>query len=281
VPRATTPKRLACLVALLLHAPVALAAAQSPGAAAAAPAREATPPDPAAILSTAFRKRYDVDLTSEVELVMRNRRDAEHRRIFEAAAKLIDGRLHSIGRLTEPQHLRDMTILTIEAEDRRHDAFVYLPALGRVRRISTAQRGDAFFGTDVTYEDLERRHADEFAYGGVEGVRVQGEAAWLVRARPVERSRYERVEYLVAKADAAILEARYYKRRASEPYRIVRSLREGMVAHEDHLVPTRLVVENRARGTTTTAHFRELALDPEIDDRLFSASALEVRRRAR
>ena len=47
--------------------------------------------------------------------------------------------------------LRPVTILQIEAVGRGHDAFVYLPSLRKVRRFTTSQRGDAFFGTDVTY----------------------------------------------------------------------------------------------------------------------------------
>ena len=111
------------------------------------------------ILDRAFRQRYDVDMTADIELAMRDRAGREHRRKFAAASKQIDGRLHSVGKIDWPEYLRDMAILTIEAEGRGHDAFVYMPSLGRVRRISSAQKGDAFFGTDVTYEDLERRRA--------------------------------------------------------------------------------------------------------------------------
>ena len=239
----------------------------------AAPAGE-TPSDAQALLADAFARRFEVDLTSEVELVMRDAAGREHRRVFDAASKMIDGRLHSLGRLSWPSYLRNMTILTIEQAGRNHDAFVYLPSTGRVRRISTAQRGDAFFGTDVTYEDLERRHADELVVEGMTHGRYQGEPAYVVRARATARLSFERAEYVLAEHDLAILEMRYYREGAETPHRVIRSPRAGMRQQGGHLVPSVLVVENRARGTTTTATFRQLAIDPEIDSRIFSTGML-------
>jgi hypothetical protein len=134
---------------------LALGVAAALAASASSDAGSSQAQDPEQLLRLAFSRRFDADLTSEIELVMRDRNGREHRRVFDAASKLIDGKHHSVGKLNWPVYLRDMTILTIEAEERDHDAFVYLPTLGRVRRISSSQKGDAFFGTDVTYEDLE------------------------------------------------------------------------------------------------------------------------------
>ena len=41
---------------------------------------------------------------------------------------------------------------------------------------------------------------------------------------------------------------------------------------------SRLVVENRARGTTTEVLYRDLLVNPEIDDRVFSIRTLEQKR---
>jgi hypothetical protein len=232
-------------------------------------------PDPEAILRVAFTQRYDADLTSEIELVMRDRNGREHRRVFDAASKLIDGKHHSVGKLNWPHYLRDMTILTIEAEERDHDAFVYLPSLGRVRRISSSQKGDAFFGTDVTYEDLERRRARDFEIVALERARTQDEPSYKIRARPRERLTYTAVDFFIAVSDHALLEIHYYKDRFEGPFRIITSRREDMLFENGHIIPTRMQVENLSRHTTTTAIFKHLVLDPEIDDRLFSVTVLE------
>lgn len=245
---------------------------------AAAEAGDAVPVSAAEVLDRAFSRRYEVDLTSIIDLVMRNDLGQERRRRFRAMSKVIDHRVHSIGRLVEPEYLRGMTVLTIEAEDRSHDAFLYLPSLGRVRRVSTVQRGDAFFGTDVTYEDLERQRAEEYDLEPLRTRTWAGEEAYVVEGQPHRSYNYARTRFVIARADLAILEVEYFKRGSDEPYRVITAPRASMLSQDGHVVPTRLRVTNRSRGTTTEVSLSELRINPEIDDHAFSIQALESQR---
>ncbi len=76
-------------------------------------------------------------------------------------------------------------------------------------------------------------------------------------------------------SDAAILETRYFKRGQNAPYRLISSPRRQMVAEGGHVLPTRLTVFNRIRGTSTEVSFDHLRVNPEIDDRLFTVTMLE------
>jgi hypothetical protein len=80
---------------------------------------------------------------------------------------------------------------------------------------------------------------------------------------------------LVAKRDSAILEVRYFKRGGEAPSRLIQAQRESMTVLTGHVLPTRLIVENTIRGTSTEVIFRNLVVNPLIDDREFSLSALE------
>jgi hypothetical protein len=236
----------------------------------------APPPNARAILEEAFDRRYEVDLSLDIELVMRGREGAERRRRFRAASKRIDGRMHSIGRIVWPDHLRGMTILTIEAPSRRgHDSFVYMPTMDKVRRVSTAQRSDSFLGSDVTYEDLERRHPEDFLPQKIRVVEVDGERAWEIRARPDYSPNYERIAFVIAQGDYAILETRYYKWEDEEPYRVVEAPRAAVVSQDGYTIPTYLKITNFRGGTTTEVIFTHLVVNPGLDDRIFSVATLE------
>ena len=237
--------------------------------------------DPRRLLEAAFANQYQVDQTSTIELVIRSTAGQERHRRFEAASKIIDDRMHSIGRLTYPEHLRGMTILQIEADDRSHDAFIYLPSMQAVRRVSTAQRGDAFFGTDVTYEDLERRDVADYEVVDWAAREIDGEPGVVIRARPRGPRSYFEVLFSVALTDYAILGARYFKRDAREPYRTIEATRSSMLTAHGHTLPTKLVVRDLARGGTTEVRYRDLTIGAEIDDRVFSIRTLETRRRIR
>jgi hypothetical protein len=58
----------------------------------------------------------------------------------------------------EPPDLRGMSILVWKPVDERvaDDNWIYLPALRRVRRIAAAQKMDAFGGTDMTNDQIDR-----------------------------------------------------------------------------------------------------------------------------
>ena len=244
----------------------------------AAEAVDAVPTPARALLERAFANRYDVDLTSVIELIVRSRTGQEIHKTLHAMSKRIDERMHSIGRLVAPESVRGMTVLMVEAEDRSHDAFVYLPSLSLIRRISTAQRGDSFFGTDVTYEDLERQRAQDFELEGASDGELAGEAVHWVSARPRRAWRYDRVRFALAASDLSILVAEYYKRGAEQPCRVIRAERASMVAQHGHVLPTHLFVESRDRGTSTEVRIENLRIDPPIDARLFSLKTLESQR---
>jgi hypothetical protein len=258
---------------------LAALAAAAAGAAPLPASADAAAPSARALLERAFANRYDVDLSSVIELVVRSRSGQERRRTLQAMSKRIDARVHSLGRLVAPEHLRGMTVLMVEAEDRSHDSFLYLPSLSSVRRITTAQRGDSFFGTDVTYEDLERLRVDDFELGPLSAGERAGEPVHLIEARPRRQYSYDRVRFALAVSDLAMLETEYFKRDAAEPYRVIRARREAMVEADGHVLPTHLLIESRDRGTRTEVHVGSLRINPEIDARLFSVKTLQSEKR--
>lgn len=240
---------------------------------------QSTAPTSESVLSAAFENRYALDAISRVELVMRNGSGEEIRRKVHYITKIIDDRLHSIARLTAPEYLRGMTILTIERRDRSHDAFAFLPALGKTRRVTTAQKGDAFFGSDLTYEDLERKRTDEFELGELVVAESGGEAIYRIGGEPVHKGIYSRVEFDVAQSDHAILATRYYKSGEPEPYRVLETPRSSMVERGGHVLPARLLVSNARSETSTEVLIADLQVNASIPDRIFTVATLEQQRK--
>jgi hypothetical protein len=236
-------------------------------------------PSSESVLNEAFQNRYALDAISRVELVMRNGSGEEIHRKVHYITKIIKQRLHSIARLTAPEYLRGMTILTIEQRDRSHDAFVFLPALGKTRRVTSAQNEDAFFGSDLTYADLERRRIDEFELGELALAEHEGEAVYRIGGAFVRKGNYARIEFDVARSDHAILATRYYKRGEPRPYRALEAPRSAMVEREGHVLPTRLLVNNLRRGTSTEVLITDLHVNTSIPDRIFTVATLEQERK--
>ena len=171
-----------------------------------------------------------------------------------------------------------MTIPTSAATNRSHDAFVYLPSLGRMRRITTAQRGESFLGSDVTYEDLERRRVEEYELGPLESAELAGEAVWTVDAGSLRELSYDAARFWIARSDYALLRVEYFNKGQAKPYRVLDAPRAFVVRRGGHSLPTRMIVHDHRRGTTTEVAFRDLVVNPPIDPHLFSATTLEAER---
>jgi hypothetical protein len=230
------------------------------------------------LLARAIAIRYDCDSRARIDLRMRDGRGGERHRRIRTVAKHIHGRMHSIGRLIAPQHLRGMTFLSIEARDRTDDVFVYLPSLGRVRRVSMSRRADSFLGSDLTYEDFDRQRAEDHRVESLAREVVEKEPVHVITARPKDRETYHRVAFVVAVSDLAILELRYYKAGGVQAFRIVRFPRTSIRRANGNLIPTRIHVANTIRGSETDVEISELEVNPEIDDRLFSIVTLRAER---
>jgi Outer membrane lipoprotein-sorting protein len=232
---------------------------------------------PEAVLEAAFANRYEVDLISEMEIVMRGDGGGEQRRLVQAVSKRIDGRAQSIGRVLEPANLRGLTVLISELADGGREMFVYLPALLRARRISGIQRLDSFLGSDLTYDDFERQRAADFTVESLPDEQVAGERCAMIRAVPRGERAYTAMVLAVA-PDRAILEYRYFARGAQTPYRVIETPRARMHSEAGHLLPTFYAVRQPERRSTTELTLRKLAVNPKVDDRIFSVRTLDQQR---
>ncbi len=262
-------RRVALLTGLVAWAPLAVADEV---------AQDRVPPGAREIIQRAFQNRYAMDTRQIIEVVMRSEAGEERVKRVAVATKYIGGRLHSLGRFLEPEYLRGTTILNIENADRSDDHFLFLRSLERIRRVSTNQRADSFMGTDLTYEDFERRRVGDYDLALLPAAAIEGEPVHVVEGRPRFASAYERVEFFVAESDASILETRLYKRGAERPFKVTRTPRAQMRRFGERVLPTFLEVENLSRGTRTEVRIRELTVDPELDDSLFTATAIEMGR---
>jgi outer membrane lipoprotein-sorting protein len=60
-----------------------------------------------------------------------------------------------------PASVKGTRFLQIENSGRSDDKWIYLPALGRVRRIASSEGNSSFMGSDFTYDDLSNRDVDK------------------------------------------------------------------------------------------------------------------------
>ena len=67
-------------------------------------------------------------------------------------------------RFVSPGDIKGTGLLVWEHPDGEDERFLYLPALGRVRRIAGAEKKESFVGSDFSYEDIGGRELADYTY---------------------------------------------------------------------------------------------------------------------
>jgi hypothetical protein len=175
-----------------------------------APAAAASQPAPQALLTRAWESLYTGDFVQVLALTSRTRTGRAMERKLQVVRKQSATPGKALVRFLEPAEIRGTSLLVLERDDRDDDLFVYLPAVGRSRRITSAQRSDAFFGTNLTYEDLEPKRASDFTASFADRRRDQG-CVWLeIHPRPGVASQYDRILSCIEEARAVVFRTEYY-----------------------------------------------------------------------
>jgi hypothetical protein len=67
-------------------------------------------------------------------------------------------------RFTSPNDIRGTSFLVWEHPGADDERFLFLPALGRVRRIAGNEKQESFVGSDLSYEDIGGRDLADYSY---------------------------------------------------------------------------------------------------------------------
>jgi len=229
------------------------------------------------VIQRAFQNFYYCDLRADLTFEVRSHGRTVLRYETELMRKFIDGRAHDLFYFEGDGDMRGRRVLRIERSDRADDAFVYLPELRRIRRYVMAQRADKLIGMEVTLEDLEVQRLEKLEIIGSSFSRVGDEPARIVTLKRLSESGYDRVDFFVASADYAMLEVRFYRRDALEPYKQTRMPRESMEQYPGHVLPRQIEFIDRDAGTETTLVFTHREVNPELPTHRFSTLGLEKR----
>jgi Outer membrane lipoprotein-sorting protein len=164
-----------------------------------------------ALFQRALENIYGEDCLQVIELTASSGGRAEATRTLQIIRSQRERPGHSLIRFTEPADVRSISILINEREAGLADVFLYVPAERRSRRISGAQRGDAFFGTNLTFEDVEAKHIEDFTVLGEIKSEVARPCVILeVEPANADRSSYRKMHFCIDGKEGILHWIRYF-----------------------------------------------------------------------
>ncbi len=153
------------------------------------------------------------------EMVLVDRSGLARRRMVREFRQRDARRLESILIFfDDPPDIRGSALLSRERVDGFDDQWLFLPAVGKIRRIAESGRSDYFLGTDLTFEDLSVEDVDRFRYEfAAPDESLGGRLSRVIDAYPADsaaarRSGYSRRRIWVDGERFVILKTDFYDR---------------------------------------------------------------------
>jgi hypothetical protein len=186
------------------------------------------------------------------------------------------GASKSVLRFTAPPEVKGVALLIVNHSDRASDQWMWTPSIGRERRISLQDRSTRFFGTDFSFEDLEERDVDQFAYKMLGEDNVDGAACWKIEAKPEQSKTFQysathlwirKDNYVAARLEAFVKD------------QIVRRLDYKRIENVQGVWTARLLeMAELKRGSKTTLELDKLQYNLPLKEDGFTVIALRRER---
>ncbi len=186
----------------------------------------------------------------------------------------------AISYFLEPSNIRDTALLTYDYDGsaKDDDQWLYLPALKKVRRISSSDRGDYFMGTDFTFEDIKQTpELEDYNWKLVGSESVDGHECWVVEGEPKNDELKKNLGYsktlgYVRKDVDMTIRTDYWDRKGQE-------LKHFNIAELKQIdgiwTATKMTMENIQTGHRTEMEFSEQKYNSGLSDRTFSERMLK------
>ena len=173
----------------------------------------------------------------------------------------------------EPKDDRGVAFLKIERDDKDDEMRMWLPAFKKVRRISSKKKGDAFMGSDLSYEDLSIRNLDENNYKRLDDQIFDDIDCYVLEITPLKKvkSFYSKHISWIDKTNLIGLKEESYDRRG----RLKKLKNYDFKNIKNYHIIERVFVEDVQKNHSTEVIFSDIIIDSGIDKNLFQEKNLK------
>lgn len=154
------------------------------------------------------------------------------------------------------------------------DQWLYLPALKRVKRISSKNKSGSFVGSEFAYEDLVSQEVDKYTYKWLRDETLGGQDCFVVERHPVyENSGYTKQVVWIDKAEYRPLKIEFYDRKGALLKTL--ELKDYKQYLDQYWRAHTLDMVNHQSGKSTTLEFSDFEFGLGLSETAFTASRLK------
>ena len=198
------------------------------------------------------------------------------------SARLVDeymakegGLARSMTIFQKPANVQGTRFLVVENSGRDSDRWIFLPALGKSRRIAGGEGGNSFMGTDLSYDDLSPHDAAQDRHAILREEEAGGEACYVIEsvAKDPADSQYSKVLSWISKDKSVAVRMEMYGKKGS----LVKRMEASRLEKVDGIWVSRSYkVETVPDKTSTSIELTIVQFNRKIPAGVFTPKFLET-----
>ena len=212
---------------------------------------------------------------AELNMLLRNKHGKESLRNMRTRSLEVDGDGDKTMIIfDQPRDVKGTALLTFSHKTEPDDQWLYLPALKRVKRISSRNKSGPFMGSEFAYEDLASQEVEKYSYRFIKDDVLDGEAMFLLERDPVdENSGYRRQLVWIDQAEYRPMKIEFYDRKDS----LLKTLTfRGYRQYLDrYWRADEMYMENHQTGKSTLLTWKDYQFRVGLSDADFTTNSLK------
>ena len=179
-----------------------------------------------------------------------------------------------------PANVAGTRFLTMDNALGNSDQWIFLPSLGRLRRIASSESGGNFMGTDFSYDDISSmdREIALDTHTLLREEMLNGKQCYVIQYVPKGAYQYSKTITWIDKSNYVIYKAEMYNRRG-EVAKIMEM--SDFKDIQGRLSPVQTKISTVSAGTSTTIFMDIMKYDDPIPESVFTTAYLETGRATR
>ena len=226
------------------------------------------------------RDRIKADtISSRSKMILTAKNGTVTERVMDQYSKKdAKGNARTIIVFQDPVSIRGTRFLTMENPGRDNDQWIFLPSLGKVRRIAASEGSGSFMGTDFSYDDISSadREADLDNHKILREEKFNGNDCYVIESAPKNANyQYSKMVQWINKNSSVMHKIELYDKRGTQ-VKLLEVLELKEVQGRLSIMTTKMTT--LAAGTSTSLNIMNLKYDDTIPEGVFTTNYLETGR---
>jgi len=222
------------------------------------------------------------NMTWDLAMVLIDKNNKQRKKYFKNFSKDFGRDEKRIMFVKSPAQIKNTGFLTFDYDDesKDDDQWLFLPAIGKTKRIASSDKSSSFMGSDLNYSDMTDRNLEDYDFTLLKESKIRGWNVWIIRSLPKtkhveEKTGYKKTTLAVRKDNYVVVRAKMWTSEGGfVKYMDVQKCVQidGIwVATQNH------ITKKRGRATThqTLLKLSNVRFNQALDENVFTIRRLE------